>query len=67
MLPLVFRLNPNGSLHFDILGGPAYSLYNVRRGPTPSASLPFFGSSAQGIHIPKPRNGHTTIGIRYRF
>lgn len=23
--------------------------------------------SSQGIHIPKPRNGHTTIGIRYRF
>jgi outer membrane protein with beta-barrel domain len=26
-----------------------------------------FGVAAQGIHIPKPRNGHTTIGIRYRF
>ena len=24
-------------------------------------------ASQQGIHIPKPRNGHTTIGIRYRF
>lgn len=110
VLPLVFRLNPNGSFHFDILGGPAYSLYNVHRDTTPAASLPFFegtrgqwggagavgvewwwskrfaaewqaeyvvtsspfhiedfGTSAKGIHIPKPRNGHTTIGIRYRF
>jgi hypothetical protein len=24
-------------------------------------------ASPRGIHIPKPRNGHTTIGIRYRF
>jgi hypothetical protein len=23
--------------------------------------------SPQGVHIPKPRNGHTTIGIRYRL
>jgi hypothetical protein len=23
--------------------------------------------SGQGVHIPKPQNGHTTIGIRYRF
>ena len=26
-----------------------------------------FAPVSQGIHIPKPRNGHTTIGIRYRF
>jgi outer membrane protein with beta-barrel domain len=26
-----------------------------------------FAPASQGIHIPKPRNGHTTIGIRYRF
>jgi len=110
VLPLVFRLNPNGSFRFDIFGGPAYALYNINRDTTPGSSLPFFegtrgqwggagavgvewwwskrfaldwqaeyivtsspfhiedfGSSAQGIHIPKPRNGHTTIGIRYRF
>jgi hypothetical protein len=24
-------------------------------------------SSPKGVHIPKPRNGHTTVGIRYRF
>lgn len=23
--------------------------------------------SPKGVHIPKPQNGHTTIGIRYRF
>jgi hypothetical protein len=23
--------------------------------------------SGQGVHIPKPQNGHTTVGIRYRF
>jgi outer membrane protein with beta-barrel domain len=110
VVPLVFRINPNGALRFDILGGPAYALYNVQRDTTPSSPLPFFegtrgqwggagavgvewwwsrrfavewqaeyivtsspfriedfGSSAKGIHIPKPRNGHTTIGIRYRF
>jgi len=26
-----------------------------------------FAPATQGIHIPKPRNGHTTVGIRYRF
>jgi hypothetical protein len=26
-----------------------------------------FAPASQGIHIPKPRNGHTTIGIRYRL
>ncbi len=23
--------------------------------------------SPKGVHIPKPRNGHTSVGIRYRF
>ncbi len=23
--------------------------------------------SGKGVHVPKPQNGHTTIGIRYRF
>lgn len=23
--------------------------------------------SPRGVHVPKPQNGHTTIGIRYRF
>ena|SRR5207245_2516147 len=26
-----------------------------------------FAPTSQGIHIPRPRNGHATIGIRYRF
>ena len=110
VLPLVFRINPNGSFRFDVMGGPAYALYNIHRQTSSGASLPFFegtrgrpggagavgvewwwrqsfavewqaeeivtsspfratdfGTAAQGIHIPKPRNGHTTIGIRYRF
>ena len=110
VLPLVFRINPNGALRFDVMGGPAYSFYDVHRRTTAGSSLPFFqgtrtrwggagavgvewwwrqsfavewqaeeivtsspfraedfGPAAQGIHIPKPRNGHTTIGIRYRF
>ena len=24
-------------------------------------------ATSQGVHIPKPQNGHTTLGIRYRF
>lgn len=24
-------------------------------------------ATSKGVHIPKPQNGHTTIGIRYRF
>jgi len=24
-------------------------------------------ASGQGVHIPKPQNGHTSVGIRYRF
>ena len=110
VVPLVFHINPNGALRFNVMGGPAYAFYNVHRrdaaGTTFSffqgtreqwggagavgvewwwmrnfgvewqaqaivTSSPFrtadFGTAAQGIHIPKPRNGHTTIGIRYRF
>ena len=110
VLPLVFRINPNGSFRFNVMGGPAYSFYNIHRRASAGTSLPFFegtraqwggagavgvewwwrhsfgvewqaeeivtsspfrtadfGAAAQGIHIPKPRNGHTTIGIRYRF
>jgi len=31
MLPLVIRINPRGSLRFDILGGPADAIYHVRQ------------------------------------
>jgi len=110
VVPVVFRINPNGALRFAVMGGPAYAFYNIHRQASSGASLPFFagtrgqwggagavgvewwwrrsfavewqaeeivtsspfraadfGAAAQGIHIPKPQNGHTTIGIRYRF
>ena len=110
VVPLVFRINPNGALRFHVLAGPAYAFYNLHRRGTEGSTLSFFngtraqwggagavgvgwwwshnfgvewqaqeivtsspfrtadfGAAAQGIHIPKPRNGHTTIGIRYRF
>ncbi|MDQ6800566.1 MAG: hypothetical protein M3041_06975 [Acidobacteriota bacterium] len=108
--PLVFRINPHGAFRFELLGGPAYALYNVRRRTGGGVSTPLFEGtrgrwggaagvgvawwwrqsfaveghvqdivtsspfrrtditpSGQGVHIPKPQNGHTTIGIRYRF
>lgn len=110
VVPVVFRINPNGSFRFDVMGGPAYAFYDIHRQTSSGASLSFFegtraqwggagavgvewwwrqsfavewqaeeivtsspfraadfGAAAQGIHIPKPRNGHTMIGIRYRF
>ena len=109
VVPLVFRINPNGALRFHVMGGPAYAFYNIHRRAAAGTTLSFFegtraqwggagavgvgwwwhnfgvewqaqeivtssplragdfGVAAQGIHIPKPRNGHTTIGIRYRF
>ena len=110
VVPVVFRINPNGSLRFNVMGGPAYAFYDTHRQTSSGTSLPFFegtraqwggagavgvewwwrqsfavewqaeeivtsspfhaadfGPAAQGIHIPKPRSGHTTIGIRYRF
>lgn len=27
MLPIVFRINPNGSFRFHLMGGPAYAMY----------------------------------------
>ncbi|HUJ13456.1 MAG TPA: hypothetical protein VL284_06650 [Thermoanaerobaculia bacterium] len=110
VLPLVIRINPNGTFRFDVMGGPAYAFYDVHRRAASGATLSFFegtreewggagavgvgwwlrrnfaiewqaeyivtsspfraddfGPAAQGVHIPKPRNGHTTLGIRYRF
>jgi len=109
VVPLAFRINPNGALRFHVMGGPAYAFYNIHRRAAAGTTLSFFegtraqwggagavgvgwwwhnfgvewqaqeivtssplragdfGVAAQGIHIPKPRNGHTTIGIRYRF
>lgn len=110
VVPLTIRINPNGSLRFNVSGGPAYAFYNVHRRTNTGSSISFFegtrsqwggagavgaewwwrrnfavqwqaeyivtsspfriddfGAASQGIHIPKPRNGHTTLGIRYRF
>jgi hypothetical protein len=108
--PLVFRINPRGAFRFELLGGPAYALYDVHRQAEGGVTAPLFEGtrgrwggvagvgaawwwskslavegrvqdivtsspfrrtditpSGQGVHIPKPQNGHTTIGIRYRF
>ena len=108
--PVVFRINPHGAFRFDLLGGPAYALYNVHRRTSGGVTTPLFDGtrgrwgaaagagvawwwsrsfavegrvqdivtsspfrrtditpSGQGVHIPKSQNGHTTIGIRYRF
>jgi hypothetical protein len=110
VVPIVFRINPNGAFRFQVMGGPAYALYDISRRGAAGTTLSFFegtrgkwggaaavgvewwwrrnfgvewlaeeiatsspfreddfGITAQGIHIPKPRNGHTTVGIRYRF
>jgi hypothetical protein len=110
VVPVIFRINPRGAFRFELLGGPAYALYNVRRRAAGGVTAPLFEGtrgrwggaagvgaawwwsrsfavegrvqdivtsspfrrtditpSGQGVHIPKPQNGHTTIGIRYRF
>jgi opacity protein-like surface antigen len=35
MLPLVFRINPNGSFRFHLMGGPAYAMYTFEPEATP--------------------------------
>ena len=108
--PLIFRINPHGAFRFELMGGPAYALYDVHRRTGGGVSTPLFEGtrgrwggaagvgvawwwrqsfavegrvqdiatsspfretditpSGQGVHIPKSQNGHTTIGIRYRF
>ena len=108
--PLIFRINARRALRFELLGGPAYALYNVHRRAGGGVTAPLFEgtrgrwggaagagaawwwsphfavegrvqdivtsspfratdivASGKGVHIPKPQNGHTTVGIRYRF
>jgi len=108
--PVVFRINPRGAIRFELLGGPAYALYNVHRTASGGVTASLFdgtrgrwgGAAGAGVawwwsksfavegrvqdivtsspfrptditpsgafvHIPKPQNGHTTIGIRYLF
>ena len=44
MLPLVFRINPHGSLRFHLLGGPAYAMYRVRQ-TVGTSQIPLFRGS----------------------
>jgi len=110
VVPLVVQFNRKGALRFQVMGGPAYALYDVHRRAGGGTTLALFdatrarwggagavgvawwwnsrfavewkaqeiitaspfrvsdiASSPQSIRIPKPRNAHTTIGIRYRF
>ncbi|HMC20869.1 MAG TPA: hypothetical protein VKL19_03385 [Thermoanaerobaculia bacterium] len=110
VVPLVVQFNRKGALRFQVMGGPAYALYDVHRRAGGGTTFALFegtrarwggagavgaawwwnsrfslewqareiittspfrvsdvASSPQGIRIPKPHNGHTTIGIRYRF
>jgi opacity protein-like surface antigen len=39
MLPIVFRINPRGSLRFHLMGGPAYAAYRIETG---TSSFPVF-------------------------
>ena len=41
-LPLVFRINPRGSLRFHIMGGPAHAAYRVSNRPNAALSIPTF-------------------------
>jgi hypothetical protein len=38
MLPIVFRINPRGSLRFHLMGGPAYAMYDAE--PTRIPQVP---------------------------
>lgn len=42
MLPLVFRINPNGTFRFHLLGGPAYAAYRITRQQNASSSISEF-------------------------
>ncbi len=43
-LPLVFRINPNGSFRFNILGGPALAIYKL---DAPGNTQPVFDETQQ--------------------
>ena len=44
MLPVVFRINPNGTFRFHLMGGPAYAEYNAHPNSAASALSPFSGT-----------------------
>jgi opacity protein-like surface antigen len=64
MVPLVFRINPNGSFRFHLFGGPAYAIYKFEP-PERSAGIPFGGEtrSAWGAAV----GGGLTWQIRESF
>ncbi len=39
MLPIVFRINPNGTFRFHVMGGPAYAMYRFEP-ETASGAIP---------------------------
>src|SRR5207237_2869369 len=40
--PLIFRINPRGAFRFELLGGPAYALYDVHRRAAGGVTAPLF-------------------------
>lgn len=42
MLPVVFRINPRGSLRFHVMGGPAVALYHAQARENAQGSEPAF-------------------------
>lgn len=46
--PLVIRLNPRGTFRVNLMGGPAFGMYHIRRHVTPgSAIAPFEGTRSR--------------------
>lgn len=42
MAPLVFRVNPRGSIQFHLLAGPAHAIYHIRRRPAGATQITLF-------------------------
>lgn len=42
MLPLVVRINPNGTFRFHVMGGPAAAAYRVTNRPNAAGTIPVF-------------------------
>ena len=45
MVPIVFRINPRGSLRFHLLGGPAYAIYRLEGAQNADADIQVFEGS----------------------
>ena len=44
-LPLVFRINPNGSFRFHLFGGPAFAIYDFEAPDQPTGGVPVAGET----------------------